>query len=65
MPVSFRHAPELGIEGLHIWIEARTSDLATAQPGESIAVRGMEYRIKSPPIKGDDGISSIELSIDG
>lgn len=58
------YAPELGIEGHHVWIEALTSDVSTAKPGESITVDGITYKIKSPPQREDDLMSLIELSLD-
>lgn len=58
------YAPELGIEGHHIWIEALTSDVSAAKPNETITVDGTTYKIKSPPEKEDDKMSIIELSID-
>jgi hypothetical protein len=58
------YAPELGIEGHHIWIEALTADVSAAKPRETITVDGTTYKIKSPPEKEDDKMSIIELSID-
>lgn len=52
-----------GMEGTRIWIEGKTSVFASAKPGETIAIGGVTYKIKGPPIHAD-GTSKIELSID-
>jgi hypothetical protein len=70
VPVSIRcfynkdGAPELGIEGYRVWIEALASEVSAAKPGESVTVLGTTYKIKDPPVKGDDGLSVIELTLD-
>jgi hypothetical protein len=58
-----QYAPELGMEGHHVWIEALTSDVSAAKPGEAITVNGVSYKLMSPP--ETDGIMSvIDLSVD-
>ena len=54
----------LGLEGYHIWIEALTSDMSAAKPGETVTVEGATYKIKAPPVHDGDGMSTIELSED-
>jgi hypothetical protein len=54
----------LGLEGYHIWIEALTSDMSAAKPGETVTVEGVTYKIKAPPVHDGDGMSTIELSED-
>ena len=70
VPVSIRcfyhkeGGPELGMEGYHIWIEALASVVSAAKPGEAMVIDEITYKILSPPVKGDDGMSIIELTLD-
>jgi hypothetical protein len=57
-------AAAYGMEGTRIWIQGKTSLFSMAKPGETITIDGTAYKIKSPPVHGDDGMSIIELSID-
>ena len=54
----------LGMEGYLVRVEGLTSVFSAAKPGETITVLGTTYKILKPPVKGDDGLSSIELSLD-
>jgi len=54
----------LGMEGYLIRIEGLTSVFSAAKPGDTVTVLGTTYKILNPPVKGDDGASVMELSLD-
>ena len=52
------------VGGFRYYLLAKTSDFATAKPGETIEINSVTYKIKAPPHHTGDGMSEIELSID-
>lgn len=54
----------LGMEGTLITVTAKTADVAAAKPGETLAINGVTYKIKSPPVHDAHGTTTIDLTID-
>jgi len=52
------------VGGFRYWCIAKTTDVLSAKPNETMVINSVTYKIKSPPHHTGDGTSEIELSID-